>query len=103
MPFDDTEWLNIGSGNGLLPDSTEPIPDRMLTYHQFGPTTLIHEQFHKSFVIHQLLKLVWKSPIKKFHSNLPWVNELICKNSSNRFQTLSLNIFSDVHNICFMT
>ena len=27
-------WVNIGSGNGLLPDGTEPLPDPMLTYHQ---------------------------------------------------------------------
>ena len=24
---------NTGSGNGLLPDSTKPIPEPMLTYH----------------------------------------------------------------------
>ena len=26
-------WVNIGSGNGLLPDGTEPLPEPMLTYH----------------------------------------------------------------------
>ena len=29
VPFD-----NIGSGNGLLPDGTKPLPDPMLTYCQ---------------------------------------------------------------------
>ena len=24
-------WVNIGSGNGLLPDGTKPLPDPMLT------------------------------------------------------------------------
>ena len=24
-------WVNIGSGNGLLPDSTKPLPQPMLT------------------------------------------------------------------------
>ena len=24
---------NIGSGNGLLPDGTKPLPEPMLTYH----------------------------------------------------------------------
>ena len=24
-------WVNIGSGNGLLPDSTKPLPEPMLT------------------------------------------------------------------------
>ena len=26
--------VNIGSGNGLVPDGTKPLPDPMLTYHQ---------------------------------------------------------------------
>ena len=26
-------WVNIGSGNGLLPDGTKPLPEPMLTYH----------------------------------------------------------------------
>ena len=27
-------WVNIGSGNRLLPDGTKPLPEPMLTYHQ---------------------------------------------------------------------
>ena len=27
-------WVNIGSGNGLLPDGTKPLPETMWTYHQ---------------------------------------------------------------------
>ena len=37
MPFGDIDLgqqLNIGSGNGLLPDGTKPLPEPMLTYHQ---------------------------------------------------------------------
>ena len=26
-------WVNIGSGNGLLPDGTKPLPEPMLIYH----------------------------------------------------------------------
>ena len=29
-------WVNIGSGNGLLPDGTKPLPEPMLT-HQWVP------------------------------------------------------------------
>ena len=37
-----TEILdNIGSGNGLLPDSTKPLPETMLTHHQQGPLIFI--------------------------------------------------------------
>ena len=28
-------WINIGSANGLLPDSTKPLPEPMLTYYEF--------------------------------------------------------------------
>ena len=26
-------WVNIGPGNGLLPNGTKPLPEPMLTYH----------------------------------------------------------------------
>ena len=42
--------VNIGSGNGLLPDSTKPLPEPMLTYHQYGPVIFIWEQFHKGYI-----------------------------------------------------
>ena len=32
-------YANIGSGNGLLPDGTKPLPEPMLIYHQLGPVT----------------------------------------------------------------
>ena len=34
-------WVNIGSGNGLLPDGTKPLPEPMLTYHQWGLVAFI--------------------------------------------------------------
>ena len=27
-------YVNIGSGDGLLPDGTKPLPEPMLTYRQ---------------------------------------------------------------------
>ena len=33
-PYGDRDLVNIGSGNGLLPDGTKPLPEPMLTYHQ---------------------------------------------------------------------
>ena len=27
-------WVNIGLGNGLLPDGTKPLPEPMLIYYQ---------------------------------------------------------------------
>ena len=47
----DTIWwqisVNIGSGNDLLPDSTKPLPEPMLTDHQWGLVAFTWEQFHK--------------------------------------------------------
>ena len=53
-------WVNIGSGNGLLFDGTKPLPEPMLTDHQWSPVTLILGQFHKRCLNHQSLKSVWK-------------------------------------------
>ena len=33
--------VNIGSGDGFLPDGTKPLPESILTYHQWGPVTSI--------------------------------------------------------------
>ena len=34
-------YANIGSGNGLLPDGTKPLPEPMLTYRKYGPVMFI--------------------------------------------------------------
>ena len=31
--------VNTGSGNGLVPEGTKPLPEPMLTYHQRDPVT----------------------------------------------------------------
>ena len=69
-------WINIGSGNGLLPDGTKPLPEPMLTDHQWSPATFILGQFHKRCLNHQLLKSVWKLHVLRFHSHFPGANEL---------------------------
>ena len=45
-------WVNIGPGNGLLPDGTKPLPEPMLTCHKYGPVTFIWGQFHKRYLSH---------------------------------------------------
>ena len=35
-------WVNRGSGNGLLPDGTKPLPEPMLTYNQSDYKFLWH-------------------------------------------------------------
>ena len=77
--------VNIGSGNGLLPDSTKPLPQPMLSDHQWSPVKFILGQ--KSSEIHirpisqempqpSITKICLKITCLKFHSNFPGANEL---------------------------
>ena len=44
VPYGAIELGLIGSGNGLLPHSTKPLPEPMLTYHQWRPTFIKPDQ-----------------------------------------------------------
>ena len=70
-------WVNIGSGNGLLPDGTKPLPEPILTDHQWSPVTFILGQFQKRCLNHQSLKSISKlhTHVSK-NSNFPGANEL---------------------------
>ena len=62
-------WVNIGSGNGLLPDGTKPLPEPMfIVYHQWGLLTITSGLFPKRDLSHQSLKLaenyLFKIPFK---------------------------------------
>ena len=46
-------WVNIGSGNGLLPDGTKPLPEPMLTYNHKSSVTFISGQFRNIYFSHQ--------------------------------------------------
>ena len=35
-PYGDKIWVNMDSGNGLLSDGTKPLPEPVLTIHQWG-------------------------------------------------------------------
>ena len=53
-------WVNMGSSNGLLPGGTKPLPEPMLTYHQWGPKTFTWKKFHERCPNHQSLEWTWK-------------------------------------------
>ena len=67
-------WVNIGSGNGLLPDGTKPLPEPMLTDHQRSPVTsiLISQEMPQPSTAKIHLNITYL----KFHSNFPGANEL---------------------------
>ena len=60
------DLFNIGSGNGLLPEDTKPLPEPMLTDHQWAPVTFVWGQLSKRYLSCQSLKLAWKSFIWSF-------------------------------------
>ena len=67
-------WVNIGSGNGLLPDDTKPLPEPMMTYQWsfVHPTTIL--QAAPEISDHGMsLKII----ILKLQSHLPGASELM--------------------------
>ena len=80
-------WINIGSGNGLLPDGTKPLPEPMLTYH----LRVVSQKIPQPSVI----KISLKTALLKFDSNHPGANELIWK---CRLQNGGHFVLADVSN-----
>ena len=69
-------WVDIGSGNGLVPDGTKPLPKPVLIYNQWGsmtfPFQLLSHVFKISFC--NLTRL--KTTLVKLLLHLPGANEL---------------------------
>ena len=42
MQYSDILWVNIGSDNGFLSGGTKPLPQPVLTYHQYDSVILLH-------------------------------------------------------------
>ena len=49
-------WFNAGSDNGLMPDITMPLPEAMLTNHQWGLVAFTGGQFHQDMLKISILK-----------------------------------------------
>ena len=72
------DWVNIGSGNGLLPDGTKPLPEPMLTYHQLSPLAFIRGRalsWEDLKIPNSKTRL--KIPFLESHSDFPGANGLI--------------------------
>ena len=76
MPYGQIKWVNIGSGNGLVPDGTKPLPEPMLTYHQWGPVTFTWGYHHWICEI-SILDMSLKITDFKIQPHLPGASELI--------------------------
>ena len=67
-------WINFGSGNGLLPDGTKPLPEPLLTYHQVFCGIHMREFSPEMFnLIHNMCLEITFS---KLLPHLPEANEL---------------------------
>ena len=60
----DTIWrhrsgIDIGSGNGLLPDDANPLPEPMLTYQQWDPLAYSWGQIHSNSFRAKCLKFTY--------------------------------------------
>ena len=77
-PFGDRDLGNIGRGNGLLPDSTKPLPQPVLIYFQWGLVAFTRGQFHTKCWRY----LLWLSHEGNFTGNAediyPWCK--VCEN-----------------------
>ena len=51
--------VNIGSGNGLLPDGTKPLPEPVLTFHLWGSVVFTLEQFRSQCPSYYSVYRVW--------------------------------------------
>ena len=51
-------WVNIGSGNGLAPDDTRPLPEPFLTNHRWGFAAFIWWQFQRKCF--RSMKCIWE-------------------------------------------
>ena len=68
--------INIGSGNGLLPDGTKPLPEPMLTDHQWTPVTFHIRAISQQMLQPSITKICLKIACLKFRLNFPGANEL---------------------------
>ena len=70
-------WVNIGSGNGLFPDGTKPLPEPMLTDHYRSSSDIHIRAISQEMPQPSITEICLKITYLKFYSNFPGANELI--------------------------
>ena len=78
--------VNIGSGNGLLPDGTKPLPESMLINHQLGPVAFTWWQYSLQIPKISIIKNILETTQVKSRPHLLRKNEL---NTVNKFVTIA--------------
>ena len=91
-------WVNIGLGNGLLPYGTKPLPEPMLTDHQWSPSDIHIRAISQEMSQPSLTKIHLKITYLYFRSDFSEANELrdgchaSLADTSNTTYTLSLGV-----------
>ena len=60
-------WVNIGSGNGLLPDGTKPFPKPVLTDHHLKSSGIHIRAISQEMPQPSITKIRLKITCLKFH------------------------------------
>ena len=70
-------WINIDSGNGLLPDGTKPLPEPMSTYHQWGSVARTRlRPISQEMLKISIRKMNSKNTLMTLFSHLSWAKGL---------------------------
>ena len=69
-------WVNIGSGNDLVPSGTKSLPEQMLTNHQWVLLAFTWGKFHRKCSRYPCLIIVWKLLIYEHSCTGPGANQL---------------------------
>ena len=77
-------WVNMGSGNGLLPDGTKPLPEPMWTDHQWSLVAFNIRAISQEMPQPLIIKIYLKITRLKFHSYFPGANELMLTKTNTR-------------------
>ena len=84
------DTVPTGSGNGLLPNGTKPLPETMLTHHQGASVALTYEQFLVAIEIS-----ICKMSFKHTHVKLfPHLSEASENPLGMIFSLLNVNFYS---------
>ena len=72
-------WVNIGSGNGLLPTDTKPLIQTLLSHHRSSPVAFISGLYHAKIWSYQSVNRIENSIFKiTFQITQDPMNQHIC-------------------------
>ena len=68
-------WVNIGSGNGLVPDGIKPLPETNVDWSSVDSSDIHIRAISQEMPQPPITKICLKITYLKFRSNVPGANE----------------------------